>query len=151
MDKQQNRRNRMKRIISMCLSAVLLLSLCVTGAAKTKTAQAEEKQKVTIQVAILAPAAIKAPLMFLPAVLIPLLELIISLSISSISFLIIFDSLIKSLYSLIFIIFFLDSYRFQFGILSSPLYSHFMFAFYPTVEKSRLRSEVLRVGTRNIN
>ena len=31
----------MKRIISMCLSAVLLLSLCVTGAAKTKTAQAE--------------------------------------------------------------------------------------------------------------
>ena len=38
----------MKRIISMCLSAVLLLSLCVTGAAKTKTAQAEEKQKVIV-------------------------------------------------------------------------------------------------------
>ena len=35
----------MKRIISMCLSAVLLLSLCVTGAAKTKTAQAEEMFK----------------------------------------------------------------------------------------------------------
>lgn len=33
----------MKRIISMCLSAVLLLSLCVTGAA-----QAEEKQKVIV-------------------------------------------------------------------------------------------------------
>ena len=38
----------MKRIISMCLSAVLLLSLCVTGAGKTKTAQAEEKQKVIV-------------------------------------------------------------------------------------------------------
>ena len=36
----------MKRIISMCLSAVLLLSLCATGAAKT--AQAEEKQKVIV-------------------------------------------------------------------------------------------------------
>lgn len=36
----------MKRIISMCLSAVLLLSLCATGA--TKTAQAEEKQKVIV-------------------------------------------------------------------------------------------------------
>lgn len=36
----------MKRIISMCLSAVLLLSLCVTGAAQT--AQAEEKQKVIV-------------------------------------------------------------------------------------------------------
>lgn len=36
----------MKRIISMCLSAALLLSLCVTGAAKT--AQAEEKQKVIV-------------------------------------------------------------------------------------------------------
>lgn len=36
----------MKRIISMCLSAVLLLSLCVTGAAKT--AQEEEKQKVIV-------------------------------------------------------------------------------------------------------
>ena len=33
----------MKRIISMCLSAVLLLSLCATGAAKT-----EEKQKVIV-------------------------------------------------------------------------------------------------------
>lgn len=36
----------MKRIISMCLSVVLLLSLCATGAAKT--AQAEEKQKVIV-------------------------------------------------------------------------------------------------------
>ncbi len=36
----------MKRIISMCLSAVLLLSLCATGAAKI--AQAEEKQKVIV-------------------------------------------------------------------------------------------------------
>lgn len=36
----------MKRIISMCLSAVLLLSLCVMGAAQT--AQAEEKQKVIV-------------------------------------------------------------------------------------------------------
>lgn len=36
----------MKRIIFMCLSAVLLLSLCATGAAKT--AQAEEKQKVIV-------------------------------------------------------------------------------------------------------
>lgn len=36
----------MKRIIYMCLSAVLLLSLCATGAAKT--AQAEEKQKVIV-------------------------------------------------------------------------------------------------------
>ena len=36
----------MKRIISMCLSAVLLLSLCATGAAKT--AQAEEKQIVIV-------------------------------------------------------------------------------------------------------
>lgn len=36
----------MKRIISMCLSAVLLLSLCATGVAKT--AQAEEKQKVIV-------------------------------------------------------------------------------------------------------
>ena len=45
-------------------------------------------------------------------------------------------------------IFFLDSYRFQFGILSSPLYSHFMFAFYPTVEKSRLCSEILDVYKR---
>lgn len=36
----------MKRIISMCLSAALLLSLCVTGAAKM--AQAEEKQKVIV-------------------------------------------------------------------------------------------------------
>lgn len=36
----------MKRIISMCLSTVLLLSLCATGAAKT--AQAEEKQKVIV-------------------------------------------------------------------------------------------------------
>ena len=36
----------MKRNISMCLSAVLLLSLCVTGAAQT--AQAEEKQKVIV-------------------------------------------------------------------------------------------------------
>lgn len=36
----------MKGIISMCLSAVLLLSLCVTGAAQT--AQAEEKQKVIV-------------------------------------------------------------------------------------------------------
>ena len=36
----------MKRSISMCLSAVLLLSLCVTGAAQT--AQAEEKQKVIV-------------------------------------------------------------------------------------------------------
>ena len=36
----------MKRIISMCLSAVLLLSLCATGAAKTP--QAEEKQKVIV-------------------------------------------------------------------------------------------------------
>ena len=36
----------MKRIISMCLSAVLLLSLCATGAAKT--AQAEEKRKVIV-------------------------------------------------------------------------------------------------------
>lgn len=36
----------MKRIISMCLSAVLLLSLCATGAAET--AQAEEKQKVIV-------------------------------------------------------------------------------------------------------
>lgn len=36
----------MKRIISMCLSAVLLLSFCATGAAKT--AQAEEKQKVIV-------------------------------------------------------------------------------------------------------
>ena len=36
----------MKRIISMCLSAVLLLSLCATGAAKT--AQAEEKQKAIV-------------------------------------------------------------------------------------------------------
>lgn len=36
----------MKRIISMCLSAALLLSLCVTGAAKTT--QAEEKQKVIV-------------------------------------------------------------------------------------------------------
>ena len=36
----------MKRIISMCLSAVLLLSLCASGAAKT--AQAEEKQKVIV-------------------------------------------------------------------------------------------------------
>ena len=36
----------MKRIISMCLSAVLLLSLCATGAAKT--AQAEENQKVSV-------------------------------------------------------------------------------------------------------
>lgn len=36
----------MKRIISMCLSAVLLLSLCATGVAKI--AQAEEKQKVIV-------------------------------------------------------------------------------------------------------
>lgn len=36
----------MKRIISMCLSAVLLLSLCATGA--VKIAQAEEKQKVIV-------------------------------------------------------------------------------------------------------
>ena len=36
----------MKRIISMCLSAVLLLSLCATGAAKI--AQAAEKQKVIV-------------------------------------------------------------------------------------------------------
>lgn len=36
----------MKRIISMCLSAVLLLSLCATGTAKI--AQAEEKQKVIV-------------------------------------------------------------------------------------------------------
>ena len=36
----------MKRISSMCLSAVLLLSLCATGAAKI--AQAEEKQKVIV-------------------------------------------------------------------------------------------------------
>ena len=36
----------MKRIISMCLSAVLLLSLCAAGAAKI--AQAEEKQKVIV-------------------------------------------------------------------------------------------------------
>jgi len=36
----------MKRIISMCLSAVLLLSLCATGEAKI--AQAEEKQKVIV-------------------------------------------------------------------------------------------------------
>ena len=36
----------MKRIISMCLSPVILLSLCATGAAKI--AQAEEKQKVIV-------------------------------------------------------------------------------------------------------
>ena len=38
----------MKRMISRWLSAVRLLSRCGTGAAKTKTAQAEEKQKVIV-------------------------------------------------------------------------------------------------------